>query len=99
MTRYVAYFRVSTARQGQSGLGLEAQQAAVRTFVGSGAHIVAEFVEIESGRKNTRPQLQAAITRAKQEQAGASRAARGQARPAGPQRGLPRGAHGKSRAL
>lgn len=67
MTRYVAYFRVITARQGQSGLGLEAQQGAVRTFVGTDAHIVAEFVEIESGRKNSRPQLQAAILRAKQE--------------------------------
>ncbi|MBT2557944.1 recombinase family protein [Hymenobacter sp. ISL-91] len=67
LTRYVAYFRVSTARQGQSGLGLEAQQAAVRTFVGSDAHIVAEYVEIESGRKNSRPQLQAAIAHAKQE--------------------------------
>ena len=67
MTRYVAYFRVSTARQGQSGLGLEAQQAAVRNFVRTEANIVAEFTEVESGRKNTRPQLQAAIIRAKQE--------------------------------
>jgi len=67
MLHYVAYFRVSTARQGQSGLGLEAQQAAVRTFVGNDAMLVAEYTEIESGRKNTRPQLQAAITRAKQE--------------------------------
>ena len=67
MINYVAYFRVSTARQGQSGLGLEAQQAAVRNFVGSEASIVAEFTEVESGRKNTRPQLQAAITRAKLE--------------------------------
>ncbi|WP_019949769.1 recombinase family protein [Hymenobacter aerophilus] len=67
MIRYVAYFRVSTARQGQSGLGLEAQQAAVRTFVGTEASIVAEYVEIESGRKNSRPQLQAAIVHAKQE--------------------------------
>lgn len=66
MTRYVAYFRVSTARQGQSGLGLEAQQAAVRSFVGLEASIVAEYTEIESGRKNSRPQLQAAIERAKQ---------------------------------
>ena len=68
MIRYVAYFRVSTARQGQSGLGLEAQQAAVRNFVGAEACIVAEFIEIESGRKNSRPQLQAAITQAKQQQ-------------------------------
>lgn len=66
MTRYVAYFRVSTARQGQSGLGLEAQQAAVRTFVGADAQLVAEYTEVESGRKNSRPQLQAAIERAKQ---------------------------------
>ena len=55
--RYVAYFRVSTARQGQSGLGLEAQQAAVQRFLPSEAIRVGEFVEIESGRKNARPQL------------------------------------------
>jgi DNA invertase Pin-like site-specific DNA recombinase len=59
--RYVAYFRVSTARQGQSGLGLEAQKAAVQRFLPSDAVRVAEFVEIESGRRNARPQLQAAI--------------------------------------
>jgi DNA invertase Pin-like site-specific DNA recombinase len=64
--RYVAYYRVSTARQGQSGLGLEAQQAAVRGFLASGAEMVASFTEIESGRKNSRPQLQAAITQARQ---------------------------------
>lgn len=69
MIRYVAYFRVSTARQGQSGLGLEAQQAAVHTFVGTDAILVAQYTEIESGRKNTRPQLQAAIACAKQQQA------------------------------
>lgn len=67
MVRYVAYFRVSTVRQGQSGLGLEAQQAAVRTFVGAEAELVAEYTEVESGRKASRPQLQAAIQRAKQE--------------------------------
>ncbi|MGI4735051.1 MAG: recombinase family protein [Janthinobacterium lividum] len=64
--RYVAYYRVSTARQGQSGLGLEAQQAAVRGFLTPGAEMVATFTEIESGRKNSRPQLQAAITQARQ---------------------------------
>ena len=67
MSRYVAYFRVSTARQGHSGLGLEAQQAAVRMFVGTEAELVAEYTEVESGRKASRPQLQAAIQRAKQE--------------------------------
>ena len=64
--RYVAYFRVSTARQGQSGLGLEAQQAAVRNFLRPESVLVASFVEIESGRKNSRPQLQAAIAQARQ---------------------------------
>lgn len=53
--RYVAYFRVSTARQGQSGLGLEAQQTAVRSFVAADAVIVEEFIEVESGRRNDRP--------------------------------------------
>ena len=67
--RYVAYFRVSTARQGQSGLGLEAQQAAVENFIGPDAVLVASFTEIESGRKNSRPQLQAAIAHARQENA------------------------------
>ncbi|UPL50216.1 recombinase family protein [Hymenobacter sublimis] len=66
MPDYVAYYRVSTARQGQSGLGLEAQQAAVRTFLSFGEQIVAEFIEIESGRKNARPQLVAAMQAAKE---------------------------------
>lgn len=58
MDRFVAYFRVSTARQGQSGLGLEAQRAKVAAFTGA---VVAEFVEVESGRKTNRPQLHAAL--------------------------------------
>jgi len=61
MNRYVAYFRVSTARQGQSGLGLEAQQAAVHRFLPAEAVRVADYVEVESGRKSARPQLAAAI--------------------------------------
>ncbi|MFD2935309.1 recombinase family protein [Spirosoma flavum] len=59
---YVAYYR-----QGESGLGLEAQKGAVVTFV-KGA-IVAEFTEIESGKNNQRVELAAAIDRAKQEKA------------------------------
>jgi DNA invertase Pin-like site-specific DNA recombinase len=58
MTKFVAYFRVSTERQGQSGLGLEAQQAAVKQYADSITH---SFTEIESGKDNDRPQLAAAI--------------------------------------
>ena len=64
MKSYVAYLRVSTQKQGQSGLGLEAQRAAVSTFT-QAAHLVGEFVEVESGKKNQRPQLQAAMALAK----------------------------------
>ncbi|SMB92371.1 Resolvase domain [Hymenobacter roseosalivarius DSM 11622] len=66
MPNYVAYYRVSTARQGLSGLGLEAQQAAVRTFLAPSEQILAEYIEVESGRKNSRPQLQAAMQAAKE---------------------------------
>ena len=59
--RYIAYYRVSTARRGQSGLGLEAQQTAVRSFVPADAVIVEEYVEVESGRRNDRPQLLEAL--------------------------------------
>ncbi|SEP42797.1 Site-specific DNA recombinase [Rhodospirillales bacterium URHD0017] len=67
MLKFVTYLRVSTARQGRSGLGLEAQREAVRAFVEgrSGTIIAPEFVETESGKRNDRPQLQAALTRCK----------------------------------
>lgn len=59
---YIAYFRVSTQRQGRSGLGLEAHQQAVNVFLhGHGELIIDSFTEIESGRKNDRPQLAAAL--------------------------------------
>jgi DNA invertase Pin-like site-specific DNA recombinase len=57
---FVAYYRVSTDRQGRSGFGLEAQQAAVRGYLGAVAPI-AELIEIESGKRNDRPQLQEAL--------------------------------------
>ena len=67
-TKYVAYFRVSTDRQGKSGLGLDAQRAAVAKHIGQ-AELVAEFTEIESGRKNDREQLAAALATAKRAKA------------------------------
>lgn len=63
--RYVAYYRVSTAQQGRSGLGLEAQRQTILTFInGSGAEIIAEFTEVESGKRKDRPELTKAIREA-----------------------------------
>lgn len=59
--KFVAYYRVSTQRQGVSGLGLEAQQEAVKSFAGSQGEIIASFTEVESGKRNDRPQLRQAI--------------------------------------
>lgn len=61
--KFVGYYRVSTAKQGRSGLGLEAQREMVRRFLeGTGGFPpIAEFVEQESGRKNDRPALAAAL--------------------------------------
>jgi DNA invertase Pin-like site-specific DNA recombinase len=63
------YLRVSTARQGESGLGLEAQRSAVINFVRSqgppGAEIVREFVEVEPGKRADRPVLAEAIQECK----------------------------------
>lgn len=59
---FVAYYRVSTDQQGVSGLGLEAQREAVARYVASvRGHLVEEFEEVESGKKNNRPQLAAAL--------------------------------------
>src|SRR3954471_23258021 len=60
--RFVAYYRVSTDRQGRSGLGLEAQREVVACYAsGTGGTVVAEFEEVESGRKGDRPQLAKAL--------------------------------------
>jgi DNA invertase Pin-like site-specific DNA recombinase len=68
--RFVAYFRVSTARQGRSGLGLEAQQAAVDAHLAAhGGVQVGAYTEIESGRRSDRPRLEAAIEAAKRRKA------------------------------
>src|SRR5882672_9989582 len=64
--KFVSYLRVSTDKQGRSGLGLEAQREAVTRYLNGGQwKLVAEYVEVESGKRNSRPQLQAAISHAK----------------------------------
>ncbi|MFK8251785.1 recombinase family protein [Ancylobacter terrae] len=67
---FVAYYRVSTDRQGRSGLGLEAQQKAVRDWLNGGAWTLAgEFVEAESGKDDERPELRSAIAMCKRRKA------------------------------
>lgn len=66
MKKYIAYFRVSTQRQGNSGLGLQAQKNTVNNFISTGDQIIAEYTDIESGKSNNRTQLLKAIEHAKQ---------------------------------
>jgi DNA invertase Pin-like site-specific DNA recombinase len=64
--KFVCYYRVSTARQGKSGLGLDAQRAAVATYLNGGNwQIVEEFTEIESGKNSDRPALDKALAAAR----------------------------------
>ena len=59
---YVAYYRVSTAQQGRSGLGLEAQRRDVRAYLDGGFwQLIGEHTEVESGKLRDRPQLKAAL--------------------------------------
>lgn len=68
--RVVAYYRVSTQKQGESGLGLAAQETAVNAYVaGIDAKVIATYTEIESGRKADRPKLAAALAHAKRARA------------------------------
>jgi DNA invertase Pin-like site-specific DNA recombinase len=64
--KFVCYYRVSTARQGKSGLGLDAQRAAVAAYLNGGNwQIVEEFTEIESGKNSDRPALDKALAAAR----------------------------------
>ena len=65
---YVAYLRVSTQRQGSSGLGLQAQQEIIRKYL-NGNSPIAEFIEVESGRKSDRPKLHEALELCKKKKA------------------------------
>jgi DNA invertase Pin-like site-specific DNA recombinase len=68
--KFVAYYRVSTAKQGESGLGMEAQKAAVEKYLNGGNwSVLAEFVEVESGKRKNRPQLDAALALCKRQKA------------------------------
>ena len=60
--KFVSYLRVSTQQQGRSGLGVEAQRTSVAAFLNGGTWtLVAEFVEVESGKNNDRPKLAEAM--------------------------------------
>ena len=66
MDRFISYCRVSTAKQEASGLGLEAQQQAVRDHLNGGNWtLLEEFIEVESGKRDDRPELAKALTMAK----------------------------------
>ena len=61
---FIAYYRVSTGKQGRSGLGIEAQRAAVAAYLNGGNwRITGEYTEVESGKRSDRPQLDRALAR------------------------------------
>ena len=63
MTKFISYLRVSTAKQGQSGLGIEAQRESVQRYVKDG-DILAEYVDVLSGKRTDRPELAKALQHA-----------------------------------
>ena len=64
--KFVAYFRVSTDRQGKAGLGLDAQREAVMNYLNGGRwSLVDEFTEVESGKRADRPELEKALAACK----------------------------------
>ena len=69
MPQFVAYYRVSTDKQGLTGLRMEAQREAVARFLTGKGDLAASFVEVESGRKDNRPQLHAALNECRKRRA------------------------------
>jgi len=68
--KFIAYFRASTERQGQSGLGLEAQQKAVVDWLnGGGSELIESFIEVESGKHAHRPELAKALAQCRRRKA------------------------------
>ena len=66
MSRFVAYLRVSTEKQGEQGHGINAQRQAIQNYLAaSNSELLDEYVEVESGKKNDRPELKKAINRCK----------------------------------
>lgn len=69
-SRFIAYYRVSTDRQGRSGLGLEAQREAVRSYVTQrGGDVLDEFTEVETGKRSDRPELASALEACRRQKA------------------------------
>jgi DNA invertase Pin-like site-specific DNA recombinase len=68
--KFIAYYRVSTDKQGKSGLGLEAQRQAIENYLNGGSwKLIAEFTEVESGKNSERPELRAAQAACKKHKA------------------------------
>src|SRR5262249_9796398 len=68
--KFVAYYRVSTDKQGKSGLGLDAQRKAVENYLNGGTwSLVGKFTEVESGKRNQRPELEKALAVCKRQRA------------------------------
>lgn len=68
--KFISYYRVSTNKQGKSGLGLDAQREAVQQRLDGGRwEIIGEFIEVESGKRSDRPQLKTALAACKKHKA------------------------------
>jgi hypothetical protein len=95
--KFIAYFRVSTDRQGKSGLGLDAQREAVMNYLNGGRWtLIDEFTEVESGKRDDRPELKKALAACKRAE---SQTGNCQARPSLPKSCFYRNAYGLRRGV